>query len=960
MLPKGPYKSKDVEDEILKVWLEKGYYKPEYNPETDELKSLAEMKKDPREPWSLICPPPNAYGRPHIGNISGYAYQDAMARYQRMLGKKVLVLPGKDHAGLEGEGVFVREVLEKQKRYKFDMKREDFYNEMMDWMKENMAQALEDEKTIGLSADFDRNTFTLDPKIVKIVLDTFVKMHNEGMIYRGVRIINWDPKARSVLADNQVVREERVGHIHEIKYPVVNGRVWSINFRDLAQFNRIKSGDKTIETRALNPEEPERYFGDIKPGDIIVCKDKTLEKNLPIIKKVKSIKTYSDLADAFEKCDWKNALGVKVQSLEELTNIYADLAPGYAEKINKNGLYAVELEEFNIEGEESVTVATTRPETMFGDTAVAVNPKDKRYKNLIGKKVLIPLTERSVPIITSRRVEKDFGTGALKITPAHAADDFTIMNEWNEDVMLSLSKHEKKEEKSTLRPPQGDNLEDEHNVVNKNKISYINIINKRLELVGPVPEKYKNQKYKQVKDQIIDDLKSEGYLVKSEEIKQNVQLSERTKALVEPIMSSQWYVNVESLKKPVMDMVKKSKTKIHPKNMEKAFFNWMENLQDWAISRSLWWGYRLPVWYAGEIEEKIDDEGKVHVMLNLSQHEEKEEESTLRSHHEDILSEGAVTSPRPHKNNDDNLVPLDPTNPNHMRVQLESPGEGWIQDEDVLDTWFSSGQWPFATLMIHDLLDEFYPTNVMETGFDILENWVSRMMMFSHIRMQDIPFRDVYLHGLVKGTDGQKMSKSKGNLINIDDVREKYGTDAVRMVYFYQNSAGSDYAMTYDKLDGFKKFINKVWNASKFVLMNLEDLKETEVYDLDENDLKLKNSKRILKHTKETKERVLKNIESFDFGLATFNIHNEFWHTFCDVFLEESKPYVYTQKDRETGEIISEPDKLEKKETQKVLLFALKTYLKLMHPFIPFVTERIWKEIPKEQGDHETLMYSKI
>ena len=893
-LPKGAYNPKDYEVSILKNWLDSGMYKPEYDPLTDKILSFDQMKKDKREAWSLICPPPNAYARPHIGNISGYAYQDAVARYQRMTGKKVLVLPGKDHAGLEGEGVFVREVLEKKKINKFDLKREEFYKMMMGFNQENMKKALKDEQDIGLSADFDRNIFTLDDRIVKVVLSTFVQMYKKGMIYKGVRIINWDPKARSTLADNQCKRVERGGTMYEIKYPLIQNRAWYINFRDLTQLKRIKSNKKTIETRALNPLEKDRYFGDILKNDVIICIDKTDNKYLPIVKKVKKTWIFKDLNEALKSLDWLNILGKKVESYDQLYNFYNKISDGYADKINKNGLIAFELEDYNIEKEKTITVATTRPETMFGDTAIAVNPSDKRFKNLIGKNAFIPLSWKKIPIITSSRVKKDFGTGALKITPAHALDDYYIMLEWN-------SKNPDKQ------------------------IGYVNVIDHNIKMCGPTPEKYKNHVYKKMLPTIINDLKESRVLIKSSPIEQNILISERTNAIVEPMMSSQWFVDIQQIKKPVIDMIKNKKVKLHPKNMEKAFFHWMDNLRDWAISRSLWWGYRLPVWYAGKITEHVDNDGQIQTKIQINNSEED----------------------------------LDPLNNNHMRIQASSPGKGWIQDENVLDTWFSSGQWPFATLTAYNLMDTFYPTDVMETGFDILENWVSRMMMFSYIKHNSIPFKDVYLHGLVNGTDGQKMSKSRGNLVNIDNLREQYGTDAVRMVYFYQNSAGASYSMTYDKLKNFKQFMNKIWNASKFVLMNLENRDDLRVYEIEKKDLKLKESKGLLSHIQKIKKQVTKNIEDYEFGLATYNLYQGFWHELADIHIEALKPYIYTFKDKKTGKVLSKPDPKDKLESQKVLLLALKEYLKMLHPFIPFITERVWYEIPKEYGDHKSLLYTK-
>lgn len=772
MLPSGAYDHKQFEKDVLNFWLQGNYYRPEYNPITDSLQSTEEMKADSRKPWCLVCPPPNAYGRPHIGNISGYAYMDAMARYQRMNGKKVLVLPGKDHAGLEGEGVFVREVLEKQGRNKFDMKREEFYQEMLDFNYVNMEKAMQDEKNIGLSADFERNTFTLDPDIVDTVLDTFVEMYKQDMIYKGVRIVNWDPKARSVIADNQCIREEREGSLYYIKYKLT---------------------------------EP-------------------------------------------------------------------------------------------VDGVEYITVATTRPETMFGDTAVAVNPKDKRFNHLIGKKVSIPLTKIEIPVISSFRVLEDFGTGALKITPAHSQDDYQIMMEWNKENQDSIEK----------------------------QIGYQNVINKNLILVGVTPEKYKNRKYKEAREEIINDLKTAGLLEKEEKVQQNVLISERTKALVEPLMSSQWYLRYDKIKDEAKAMVNDGRIKLHPESMVDKFNFWMDNLRDWAISRSLWWGYRLPVWYKGEVKEEIGDNGEVKEYINV----------------------GSDTN--------ENWVPLEYGNENHIRIQKQNPGEGWRQDEDVLDTWFSSGQWVYASLKKYDLMDTFFPTDVMVSGFDILENWISRMIMFTYFHEKKEPFKNVYLTGLVLGTDGQKMSKSKKNVIDIDDIIRDYGTDSLRLAYFYQNSAGASYAMTFEKLKNFKGFLNKIWNASKYVLNNEQYV----IKDFDVANVKHDFSKKILEHMSEVNVHITENIEKFQLGLATFNLYQEFWHTYCDILIEESKEYLWDKKDKDSGAILSSPDSEVRTEVATVMTMALKSYLKLLHPFIPFITQTIWNEVPKNDTETSVLMYN--
>jgi len=952
-LPEGAYNYTETEARILKFWLGSGFYKPEYNPKTETVQTTGEMKTDPREAFSIILPPPNAYGRPHIGNISGYAYQDAMGRYARAQGKKVLLLPGKDHAGLEGEGVYIREVLEKEGIDKFSLGRDEFYKRIWDFNQQNMALALKDEQTIGLSADYDRNLFTLDPCIVNTVLSTFVDMYAKKMIYRGTRIINWDPKARSTIADNQCERKEKEGEMWYIRYEIAAENI------DDTSFEALSSKD--------------------------------------------------------------------------------DQATDY------------------------ILVATARAETIWADTAVAVNPEDPRYIHLIGKKVIIPGTNTQVPIITSPRVLMDFGTGCLKITPAHSLDDFTIMNEWN--------------------------------AANPDKqIGYINVIGKDLKLVGPVPEKYKGRKYTQIGEELAAELTELGLLEKREKIMQNRLVSERTGAVVEPLISSQWFVDVESFKNPVMSMVKSGAVKIHPSNMEDKFFYWMENLRDWAISRSLWWGYRLPVWYTGEIKEMINDRGQVQEFINLHQKntlpsgvkirkalpadveaiyeidvagwmqnfidEERgitaeiietrygrrtgdkqkiqeyaallsdsnyaffvaeignqvigwvdvEELNTDKIHWINIYiarewqNKGVGTALINHalEQFDDleirlsspkkaNLAdyyakfgfveypvegrkegglftiemkrqtgtgaakwqPLDYKNDMHVRIQAESPGAGWLQSEDVLDTWFSSGQWPYATLKVFGLMDTFYPTDVMETGFDILENWVSRMMMFSWFNEGKEPFKNIYLHGMVLGTDGQKMSKSRKNLIPLDDAQNQYGIDALRLVYFYQNKAGASYSLSHEKLKTFRNFNNKIWNAAKFVINNTIDLNTEKLnavknfgqfeeftagLGLEFNEI----DQNFLTVLKEQEREYHEHFKNFRFGLLTEGLYQTFWHGLCDNYIEKSKALLADGKTKTA--------------TQYVLIYALRSYLKMLHPFIPHLTEEIWQYI-KNEGEAKSLMY---
>ncbi len=877
-LPNGPYNPQETENEILNFWLENKLYKPEYNPSEDRIMSTEEMKADVREAWALICPPPNAYARPHIGNISGYAYQDAMARYARMQGKKVLVLPGKDHAGLEGEGVFVREVLEKQGRNKFDIKRKDFYAEMMDFFMKNIDIARNDEKTIGLSADFDRDTFTLDPAIVETVLDTFVEMYNDGKIYKGVRIVNWDPKARTAVADNQVEFKESQTPFFYFKYSFPEpetkaielrreyegkGVLWKVQESDEKTYYLMGETHKGIKILGVGYDKVPA--GNEVNGEVIGIQMR-LDGDFRLV--VKGIDFEGDIQSEVNK--------VTLELFSKIAGSHIILfANNHDEKLYTNGF----------------VIGTVRPETIFADTAIACDPKDARYKQYVGKKIDVEFLgeKKTLHFIEDYAVDKDFGTGLLKVTPAHAVEDWEIAQRHTECLPA------------------------------------IQVIGYDLRL-NKLTGKYNGMGIKEARRAMQEDMLANGNLVYVDENYQNkIKIAERTKAAIEPLLSSQWYLKYDGIREAAIEMVKSNQVTIHPDNMVKKFDHWMENLRDWAISRSLWWGYRLPVWYAGKVFEEIDDNGHVKEFIEINGKKEE----------------------------------LDYKNSNHLRVQKQNPGKGWIQDENVLDTWFSSGQWVYATLTKYNLMDKFFPTSVLVSAHDILENWDSRMMMFTYFKHKQIPFKDLFLTGLVLGTDGQKMSKSKGNLIDMDKVRTEFGTDSVRMTYFYQNSAGASYSVTPDKLKNFKQFNNKIWNAAKFVLMNAENATDYTYSQPKLEGLKLENSKTIFNHIINTKAAVTKNINNFEFGYATDTLYQEFWHTFCDLYIESSKQYLNTIKDKESGEVISEPSLDDKQETLNVLIYSLKEFIKMLHPFIPFITEKIWRELPKVEGDHKTVMYSR-
>lgn len=707
-----------------------------------------------------------------------------------------------------------------------------------------------------------------------------------------------------------------------------------------------------------------------------------------------------------------------------------------------------------------IEVATTRPETMLGDTAVVVHPQDKRYEELISSdtKVKLPLTDRIVPIITNPRIEMEFGTGALKLTPAHAPEDYRIMEEWNRDNSDA-------------------------------QVGYINIIDKSGKLVGPIGE-YKGLGVEEGRARVVEDLTQLGLTTKVENINQTVSVCERCKSVIEPIISGQWYVDVEQLKQPAIDAVVNGDVKIHPKYMEKRYLNWMENLREWPISRSLWWGYRFPVWYQGELVEWVDDDGQVrekigdyivkdsddlqslikqdviyvgqddpnlrklfivpgkhgyiHVEVsdviidsygdgvkivvenidNPSYEDYKaafskvnfDEQSVIVAHSlgcraiaRYVLENGQhisnlifIAPPTRLREQDKNAPYADfwedndkykdlaefvdeltviysdndelseegwfeefcllfnkpnaiveknkghffsseysyvPENLSRILENLKTnQNDLWIQDENVFDTWFSSGQWAYAPLIKHGLLESFYPTSVMETMFDILELWVSRMIMLGIYHEGKIPFHDVYLHGMVLAPDGQKMSKSKGNQIAPDEIINQYGADVLRLFYFTRGKAGGQYAVDYDNMTGNGKLLNKLWNSAKFVMLNVLDL-ET-ISDLSETDLKLEvEDKEMLKELEELSEATHRRMEAFHFSVASQEVYDSFWHKFCDQYIETVKTRLYT-KDREGNTIDFDPES--RKAAQWMLYHSLDTYLKLLHPFIPFITDKLW------------------
>ncbi len=693
------YEHKDVEGKWYSAWEEKGYFKPHGTGKA----------------FTIILPPPNANGRLHIGHAM-YVIEDIMVRYHRMKGDQTLWLPGADHAGILTQVVYERE-LEKQGKTRQDLGREEFVKQTLKFTQENKAAMYEQLRRMGFSLDWSREKFTLDPEISQAVFKTFKTLYDDGLIYRGTRMINWCPRCATVLSDLEVVHQEKETNLWFFKYSVKNH----------------ESGSKN---------------------------------------------------------------------------------------------------------QEYITVATTRPETMLGDTAVAVNPNDKRYKDLVGKTVVLPLMDREIPIIADDFVDMEFGTGAVKLTPAHDPNDYEAAER--------------------------NNLE---------KIQVVGFDDKMTTQAGNYAglDKYAARK------QIVADMEAKGLVEKIDRLVHNVGTCERCGTVLEPQISKQWFVAVnktgksgKNLAKDALKAIKDKNIAILPNRFEKIYYSWMENLHDWCISRQLWWGHQIPVWYPSTSSGQGDD----------------------------------------------------------FQVSVESPGEGWQQDPDTLDTWFSSGQWPFTTLGWGQKDDSdfktFYPTTVMETGYDILFFWVARMIMLGLYATDKVPFENVYLHGLVRDEKGQKMSKSKGNVIDPLVVADQYGADAVRMALVFGTGPGNDANIGESKIKGMRNFTNKLWNIGRFIV---DMAPETRTERVEEN----KDDKWILEELAKTREIVTKAIEDYRFSQAAEELYEFIWHKFADKYVEATKN--------------------RRSEAQSVLEKVFEESLRLLHPFMPYETEELWQKLPNRQGD---------
>ena len=686
------YDHKSVEDGKYEFWLKNKYF---------------ESGDTSKKPYSIVIPPPNVTGILHLGHAWDTTLQDIIIRFKRMQGYDALWLPGMDHAGIATQAKVDAKL--KQMGYSpRSMDRNEWLKYAWDWKEEYAENIHKQWAKMGLSLDYTKERFTLDKGLSDAVKHVFVTLYNNGLIYRGERIINWDPEAMTALSNEEVEYKDVPGAFYHIKY-------------------FIEGTDKYLE------------------------------------------------------------------------------------------------------------VATTRPETLFGDTAVAVNPNDERYKNLIGKKCILPIVNKLIPIIGDEHADPEFGTGVVKITPAHDPNDFEVGNRHNLERIIVINTD---------------------GTMNENAL------------------KYKGMDRFACREALVNDLKESGLLISIEEITHSVGHSERTGVMVEPYLSKQWFVKMRPLADKVLENQKNKDTKVNfvPERFEKIMNHWMEITYDWCISRQLWWGHRIPAWYKD----------------------------------------------------------------NQVYVGIEPPTEeGWVQDPDVLDTWFSSALWPFSTLGFPEetkLLERYYPNNVLVTGYDIIPFWVNRMTFQGLYFTKTRPFKDCLIHGLIRDKNGIKMSKSLGNGVDPMDVIEDYGCDALRYFLSTSSAAGQDLRYDEEKVKSTWNFINKLWNASRFCLMNIEELKQYDFTNIDNKD------KWILSKLNKIIDNVTKSMEKYEFNNAGATLYDFIWSDFCDSYIEMCK------------------FSLNETSTKSTLCYVITSIIKMMHPFMPFVTEEIYSMLPIK--NHESIMIS--
>jgi len=733
-LPKA-YSHKDVEAKWYSRWMNLGAFAP---------------ARGEGPSFSMVIPPPNVTGSLHMGHALNNTLQDILCRYKRMDGYRVLWVPGTDHAGIATQNVVERR-LAAAGLTRAQIGRAEFIERVWEWKREAGDAILHQLKALGVSCDWKHERFTMDEGLSRAVREAFVRLWEDGLLYRAERLINWCPRCKTALADIEVVHEEIDGHIWTIRYP---------------------------------------------------------------------------LADDPSK---------------------------------------------------ALSVATTRPETMLGDTAVAVHPDDSRYRDFIGKKIRLPITDRIVPVISDAYVDKEFGTGALKITPGHDFNDFDIGARFGLDKISIFDADAKIDGSAFLA--RGEN--------------------------GDWVERYRGMDRLEARKQIVAELKEKGYLEKVEPHRHAIGHCYRCQTVIEPYLTPQWFVDIKPLAEPAMQVVRDGRIRIIPEGWTNSYFAWMENIKDWCVSRQIWWGHQIPAWYC----VSCDAANVIEVGSG---------ETILMKDAQPIVARQA---------------------PERC---AKCGGKSLVQDPDVLDTWFSSGLWPFSTLGWPDKtedLKDFYPTSTLVTGFDILFFWVARMIMMGLKFMDDVPFRDVYIHALVRDEQGQKMSKSRGNVVDPLDIMSEYGTDAFRFTLAAMAAMGRDIRLAEDRIAGYQNFVNKLWNAARFVLMNLgEDGTVQRHVAAALSDAGLNFADRwIRSRLASTIAEARAAVESYRFNDYANILYQFTWHEFCDWYIEMSKLSL-------NGTLGDEP-----KKSRQFLVELLEQILLLLHPLMPFVTEEIWQVLGEQR-----------